>query len=157
MYPDELATTEAVLRAFPDALAEMASREDYILSRVAGSAGSGVRVQGGRDDNQGDRYAIAVESDARLVRAREIVNAVRRGLKSLSVSEDRCVRAVYFEATRPAAAAPAVGLSVSYLRQSLESAKCKLAEHCIGVYPQVCQLRAELRADRQERLARMDD
>ena len=30
LYPDELATTEAVLRAYPDALRDKAVREEYL-------------------------------------------------------------------------------------------------------------------------------
>lgn len=151
MYADELATTEAVLRAYPDALSEKQARENYLQGKIVGGHDpESTRVQGGTGENIGDRYSIAADSDKKLYRARTICSAVRNGLKELNASEDKCVRSVYFENRKPAEAAAIIGLSTSYVRQAIESGRAKLAEFCIPVYPLVCQMREDIEEARRE-------
>ena len=47
MYPDEIATVQAVLRAYPDVVIAYKAREDRILASMSSGGTEGVRVQGG--------------------------------------------------------------------------------------------------------------
>ena len=157
MYPDELATTEAVLRAYPDALADKAAREEYLQGLCAGgSVGDDVHVDGGSGVSAGDRYAMAADKDARLRRARRIVAAVRCGMKLLNHNENRVTHAVYFEGLAPAAAAAQLHLSTSYVRSLVDAARTKLAPSCIAVYADVCALREALREERLDVLRKQE-
>ena len=150
MYQDEMSTTEAVLRAYTDALADKERREEFLQGQVLGGGSERLHVQGGGGQaNQGDRYAAATENDKRLERDKSIVFAVRQGMRELNGAEDRCIRAVFFENRKPIEAAVVVRLSVSYVRSSIQSGKAKLSDYCIPVYPLVCELRADLRAERE--------
>lgn len=158
MYADELATTEAVLRAYPDALSEKQARENYLQGKIVGGHDpESTRVQGGTGENIGERYAMSTERDKRLSRARTICSAVRNGMKELNSSEDKCIRSVFFERKKPAEAASIVGLSASYVRQAIETARIKLSEFCIPVYPLVCQMREDIEEARREVLRKENE
>lgn len=157
LYPDELATTEAVLRAYPDALRDKAVREEYLQGLCAGGGVvDDVHVDGGSGVSAGDRYTMAADKDARLRRARRITAAVRSGLAKLNHNEDRVTRAVFFESLSPAGAAAKLNLSVSYVRGLVESARAKLAPYCVKVYPDVCELREVLHEERLDMLRRQE-
>lgn len=151
MYADEIASVRAVLTAYPDVLAEMKYREDFILSTMSGSScDEDIRVQGGTSISPGDKYLTAVDNDKRLVRVRTIKNAVKRGLKELNSKELNTITAVYFLKMKYARASQEVGISVGYLSHVLEAAILKLADYCIPVYPLVCQFRTDVEQRKTE-------
>lgn len=157
MYPDELAATEAVLRAYPDALRDKAVREEYLQGLCAGGGVvDDVHVDGGSGVSAGDRYTMAADKDARLRRARRITAAVRSGMAKLNHNEDRVTRAVFFESLSPAAAAAQLHLSTSYVRALVDAARAKLAPSCIAVYADVCALRETLHEERLDVLRKQE-
>ncbi len=158
MYPDELATTEAVLRAYPDALRDKAAREEFLRGKYSGSLPMDEpRVEGGSRISIGDVYAMAVEKDARLQRVRHIVKAIEKGMSGLKHNERRVLHVIYFEGLSPTQAAARLGLSASYIRALTESVRTKMASCCISVYPLVCELREILREERLDILRALED
>lgn len=142
MYPDEISAAEAVLRIYPEALLEKTEREAYLQSQIGSkSLADDVRVDGGGGIAPGERYAIAADKDARLQCARKIISAVKAGMSKLNQHEDRIIRLVLFDKAKPAEAARATGLSDSYVRALLHTAKQKAAPPCIYAYPLACKLR----------------
>ena len=158
MYPDELATTEAVLRAYPDALWDKAMREKFLLDKYSGGAlMDEPRVEGGSRISVGDVYAMAAEKDARLQRARHIVKAIEKGMNELKHNERRVLHVIYFEGLNSTQAAAQLGLSTSYIRALAESVRTKMASYCISVYSLVCELREILREERLDILRTLEN
>lgn len=158
MYPDEIGAAEAVLRVYPDALMELSEREEFLQGVCSGGGpGDDVRVDGGSSVPSGERYAAAVEADARLQCARRIITAVQAGLATLNRNEDRVVRKVFFERLKPVDAAASLELSPSYTRSLVDSARSKSAPFCIPAYPSACELRRVRENERRARLKALSE
>lgn len=152
MYSDEIGAAEAVLRAYHDALLEVSEREEFLQGLCSGGAGDDVRVDGGSGISPGERYVAAAEKDSRLRCARRVVSAVRAGLAALNRNEDKVVRTVFFEGIKPTNASAALGLSPSYTRALVDSARAKAAPFCIPAYPAVCEMRHARASEWRERM-----
>lgn len=150
MYPDEIATVQAVLRAYPDVVIAYKAREDRILASMSSGGTEGVRVQGGSGASCGDRYVMATEKDKWMILVRDIRAAVKGGMRGLNHKEADAIDAVYFRNLRQREASEEVGISVGYLSHVLDSAISKMAEYCIPVYPLVCRFRESIEQKRSE-------
>ena len=155
-FPDEKASTEAVLRAYPDVCIERLNRRELLMAMATSTPCSdeppNKNSGGGNAVSQQERYVIALEKDQRLKNAEQIIRAIHEGQAGLSSTHNSVMKAVYFHEMRTVEAAKATNLSPSYIRRIKDEIKELMCPFCVPVYPLVCAFRAEQKAQRAELL-----
>ena len=155
-YPDEKASTEAVLRAYPDICIDRLNRREILMKMATETPCSdeppGKNSSGWKASSQQERYVMALERDYRLQRAEQIIQAVRDGNTELSSTHSKVMQAIYFDSMGSIEAAQATNLSPSYIRRIKDEVQELMCPYCVPIYPLVCAFRAEQREHRTELL-----
>ena len=159
-YPDEKASTEAVLRAYPDICIDRLNRREILMEMATSTPCSdeppGKNASGGNAVPQQERYVMALERDHRLKRAEQIIRAIRDGEAEISATHSKVMKAIYFNGMRTIEAAKATSLSPSYIRRIKDEIQELMCPYCVPVYPLVCAFRAEQREHRTELLRKAE-
>lgn len=160
-FPDEKASTEAVLRAYPDVCIDRIKRRELLMEMSISTPSSdeppGKNSGGGGAPAQQERYVMALERDSRLKLYEQIITAVRDGEARISSTHSKVMKAIYFHGMKPIEAAKTTHLSPSYIRRIKDEILELMCPSCVPVYPLVCAFRAEQRDRRAELLRKAEE
>lgn len=161
-YPDEKASTEAVLRAYSDVVLDRQKRREELMDMVTETPCSSeppgkIKGASGGGSSQQERFVMALEKDRRLLRDEQIIRVIKNGQAELCSTHSKILRAIYFQDMKPIEAARALKLSIGYVRRVADEVKELMCLCCVQVYPLVCEFRQEQREHRSALLRKAEE